>query len=291
MRERTVRALLPREERKAQALSRRVWSHEATQDMGYKITYPARSIRIFRAYLNDEQVISLGSFQGGKLIGQCFGHLWGRQGWIGPIEVDQLHRGRGAASDLLRMTEMELERRGADVIGLEAAADRSDLLAFYGKRGYREVARTLFYQKQIKPGRTRIPPSAQMPSARLLEACGLDCEAEMRITTEYGLGILLGDGERRSGAIYLHPLRGVPMSALRIVLAETAEDMRAVIEQAETVAAGVGSGTMFFNARADEKAHALITSMGYSAKGVNATLVKKGDYSPAGRFCVAPWAG
>jgi ribosomal protein S18 acetylase RimI-like enzyme len=286
-----VHFLLPREERRAQSLSRRVWSHEATVEMGREVNYPARSIRIFRAYLNDSSVISLGCFSRLRLIGQCFGHVWGEQGWTGPIEVDRRFRGRGVASELLRRTEEEMESRGARVIGLEAAADRSDILEFYEKRGYREVGRTLFYQKQLQSGRKRVPASGPMPSAELMRSCRVDCGAEMRMTVDYKLGIILGDGEKRSGALYLHPLRGVPMSALRIILAQTAEDMREIVGEAEAAAAAVGSGTLFFNARADEVTHEVLTGLGYSAKGVNVTFIKKGEYIPPGRFSVAPWAG
>jgi hypothetical protein len=67
--------------------------------------------------------------------------------------------------------------------------------------------------------------------------------------------------------------------------------MREVIGEAEAAAGAAGSGTLFFNARADEITHEILTGLGYSAKGVNVTFIKKGEYIPPGRFCVAPWAG
>ncbi len=286
-----VRVLRPGEERKSQSLSRRVWSHEASRDLGREVVYPARSVRIFRAYLADKSVQPFAAFSKKKLVGQCFGHLWGDQGWIGPIEVDHRHRAQGIASDLLLRTEERLTAMGARVLGLEAAADRSDILAFYEKRGYREVSRTMFYQKKLKARRTVLPPSGPMPTPELLAACGVDCSVEMRMTEAYGLGLRLGDGVNGSAAVYLHPLRGVPMSALRVLLSNSEDDMRRLLTAAEAAASAGGSDMLFFNARADERAHAVITSLGYAAKGVNVTMVKKGTYQPPGVYCIAPWAG
>jgi GNAT superfamily N-acetyltransferase len=291
MSDRSIRTLRPGEERKGQSLSRRVWSHEASRDLGRDIVYPARSVRIFRAYLADSSIVPLAAFSGRKLVGQCFGHLWGDQGWIGPIEVDHRHRAQGIASELLSRTEEKLMALGANVLGLEAAADRSDILAFYEKRGYREVGRTMFYQKHLKPKRGPLPGSGPMPAAELQADCHVDCSAEMRMTKEYRLGLLLGDGVNGSAAVYLHPLRGVPISALRVLLCRNADDMRLLLTDAEVAAKAGGSDTLFFNARADERTHEVITSLGYAAKGVNVTMLKKGTYQPPGVYCIAPWAG
>jgi ribosomal protein S18 acetylase RimI-like enzyme len=286
-----ISQLLPGGERKAQALSRRVWSHEASREAGRTVEYPARSVRIFRAYLTDPSMVALGAFDGRRLIGQCFGHLWGSEGWIGPIEVDHRHRGMGIASDLLRRTEDTLDAMGAEVLGLEAAADRSDILEYYKRRGYGEVGRTIYYQKRLCPSRGKLPPMGPMPEASLVRDSGMDCTAEMRMARDHGLGRVIGDGFVSSSVVYLHPLRGVPISALRVVLARTEEDLADAISKAEAVAASSGSDMLFFNARAYEETHELFASMGYQARGVNATLVKKGRRGPHCRYCIAPWAG
>jgi len=67
------------------------------------------------------------------------------------LAVDPAHRRRGLGRDLITWLEETAITAGTFIIGLELRASNESALAFYGKLGYREVARVPGYYQGVEP--------------------------------------------------------------------------------------------------------------------------------------------
>lgn len=134
--------------------SRRVgqeaWSDLVSRDIGRKVQYPIRPRRIVETYMWKEPKGCLVAYEGDKLVGSAFSHVWGKVGWVGPIEILSESQNRGIGKKLLNACEEYLVGRGCKVIGVETMPNIPKNLHFYITLGYLPKQLTLITEKPIR---------------------------------------------------------------------------------------------------------------------------------------------
>ena len=96
----SIRPMRPEDMEEVREVGQIAWSDMVMHDIGRKFRYPKRSPKIIEAYLAMEPEGCLVAEQGGKIIGSAFCHVWGKVGWIGPLEVLPDHQGSGVGKAL-----------------------------------------------------------------------------------------------------------------------------------------------------------------------------------------------
>ena len=72
----------------------------------------------------------------GKIIAYCFGRIWGKIAWLGPVSVLPSEENQGYGKRIVLTSIEVLKSQGAKTIGLEMSAYSSRNLAFYSKLGF-----------------------------------------------------------------------------------------------------------------------------------------------------------
>jgi GNAT superfamily N-acetyltransferase len=149
--------------------SRRVgqeaWSDLVSRDIGRKVQYPIRPRRIVETYMWKEPRGCLVAYEGDKLVGSAFSHVWGKVGWVGPIEILPENQNRRIGRSLLKACEDYLVERGCEVIGVETMPNIPKNLHFYITLGYLPKQLTLITEKPVRVS----DPFRSTPSVRELQ--------------------------------------------------------------------------------------------------------------------------
>ena len=78
------------------------------------------------------------AFQQGQLVASVYYEASGERGYIGMLAVRPNHQGRGVGRAIMQQAEQLLRRLGCRVAELSVVDVRTNLLAIYGKLGYRQ---------------------------------------------------------------------------------------------------------------------------------------------------------
>ncbi|MDH7507998.1 MAG: GNAT family N-acetyltransferase [Methanomassiliicoccales archaeon] len=134
---------------KAREMAQKAWSDMATRDAGRRISYPMRSKKIIEAYIWKEPKGCFVAEKCESIVGAAYSHVWGKLGWIGPIEVLPEFQNRGIGRALLSECEDFLRRSGCETIGIETMSHLPKNLHFYLSNGYRPDALTVIAEKPL----------------------------------------------------------------------------------------------------------------------------------------------
>ena len=125
------------------------WSDLALRDIGRHFKYPKRSERIIDSYIWSAPEGCIVAEEDGSIIGSAFSHIWGKVGWIGPLEVLPLHQDAGVGKSLLSECEKYLTNKGCEVIGLETMSHLPKQMHFYMSSGFVPQETTLIMEKMV----------------------------------------------------------------------------------------------------------------------------------------------
>lgn len=100
------------------------------------------SAETLQAFVVREDAFALLAEEEGEVVGTalCLFSEWRREGRVASVAVREGLRRRGVGSALLEEAEAELERRGANIYGLEAEVGNQAAIGLYRKHGYRVTA-------------------------------------------------------------------------------------------------------------------------------------------------------
>ena len=290
------------------------WSDLATHDIGRKFKYPKRSERIIDAYLYNEPGGCIVAEEDGKIIGSAFAHVWGRIGWIGPLEVLPAHQSHGVGKLLLGASEQHLRERGCEIIGLETMSHIPKHIHFYMSSGYRPSSLILIVEKVLRyEGRSTasvVEPGAAgieeaMPAISRLSAKVnplLDYSKEAAVTVGKRLGnvyIFEEGGEARGAAIMHSYQRGeeASYSSIKALLVDPQapnplEIMSSLLSKCEQVSLEQGKSRLLTRFSGDHlQLYNVLLSHDYMLKGANVRMTKLGDYRENGSYHITSWAG
>jgi GNAT superfamily N-acetyltransferase len=97
-----------------------------------------RDVRPLSVFARDE---------GGVVRGGAVGRTWGQCCELQQLWVEDMHRGQGVGSDLVKRFENEAARRGCTLVYLDTFTFQAP--AFYEKLGYRVALQTRGYTDNI----------------------------------------------------------------------------------------------------------------------------------------------
>ncbi len=295
-------------------VSQIAWTDLATRDAGRKVRYPKRSARLIEAYMWKEPQGCLVVETEGKVIGSAFCHVWGRVGWIGPLEVLPYHQDLGVGKALLHQCEAFLNSRKCEVIGLETMPHLSKNLHFYLSAGYCTSDLTVIVEKilgkeveqegNIKEVKEqdlpRILPQLSELSEKVEPNLDYSREWEMVIGKDLGTGLVyISDGKLR-GAALLHTYQRMEdedYASIKMLLTDPElGDGQAVfsslLDKTQHLCKDLGKTRIM--TRFPVKAPLLynfMTARGYFLKGSNIRMLKLGDYREKGTYNLSSWAG
>jgi GNAT superfamily N-acetyltransferase len=290
------------------------WSDLAMHDIGRKFKYPKRSEKIVDAYLWKDPGGCIVAEEDGKIVGSAFCHVWGRVGWIGPLEVLPTHQDHGIGKALLGRCEAHLESRGCSVIGLETMAHLPKHLHFYMSSGYRPGATTLIMEKMLRPEEQiggevgeltmeNLPAGLQSVSSlseKVNAQLDYSIEAEAIIRRQLGHVYFVKEDRGLAGLALLHTYqRGdeATYSSIKALLIDPqASDPKmtfsALISKCERTSLDLNKGRLLTRFPAgDLRLYQHMLERCYVLKGANLRLVKKGDYREQGEYSITSWAG
>ncbi|MEM3059700.1 MAG: GNAT family N-acetyltransferase [Methanomassiliicoccales archaeon] len=138
----------------ARAVAQEAWSDIATRDAGRRISYPMRSRKIIESYVKRSPNGCFVAEIDGKIIGCVYSHVWGKLGWIGPIEVLPNYQNKGVGSSLISCCEQFLLNAGCNTIGIETMPHILKNMHLYLKCGYVPIATTVIAEKIIQSRRS-----------------------------------------------------------------------------------------------------------------------------------------
>lgn len=96
---------------------------------------------MIRGALLSQFFCGYGAFEGVEVVGFVFGTVIFEDAEIDDVAVAAEYRRRGVARELLKLTEEEAKRRGADRVFLEVRVHNLPATELYVKCGYRAVRR------------------------------------------------------------------------------------------------------------------------------------------------------
>lgn len=145
-------------------------------------------------------------------------HRSGREGWMGPLAVQEEQQGIGLGKTIVRAGVAWLESNGVTTIGLETMPRTLDNIGFYSRLGFQPGRLTLTVTLDAAAA-DRAPALVGRLSARsrddAVEACralvgdllpGYDFTREILLTDQHALGdtVLLRDGDEITGYALCH---------------------------------------------------------------------------------------
>ncbi len=198
----TIRTMEKKDVEAVRQLIPAVFAHLFAQETGRPQHLPLRLEKEILFYLgNNPEGCFLAATAKGKVMGCCFGHIWGETGWLGPMVVAPSYQGRGIGSRLLERGTYYLENSGCKVIGLETMPQTTANVGLYLRNNYYpKNLRIRFYKNmdshQIKTdGRFMLPSTWSQASAFL--------EDVKRISREVDPFI---DYQKEFAGVYQHDL-------------------------------------------------------------------------------------
>ncbi len=290
------------------------WSDLATHDIGRKFKYPKRSERIIDAYLSNEPGGCIVAEEDGKIIGSAFAHVWGRIGWIGPLEVLPACQSHGVGKLLLGASEQHLRERGCEIIGLETMSHIPKHIHFYMSSGYRPSSLILIVEKVLRyegrstasvvePGGAGIEgamPAISRLSAKVNPLLDYSREAAVTVGKRLGNVYIFEEGGEARGAAIMHSYqRGeeASYSSIKALLVDPQapnplEIMSSLLSKCEQVSLEQGKNRLLTRFSGDHlQLYNVLLSHDYMLKGANVRMTKLGDYRENGSYHITSWAG
>ncbi len=290
------------------------WSDLAMHDIGRKFKYPKRSEKIVDAYLWKDPGGCIVAEEGGKIVGSAFCHVWGRVGWIGPLEVLPAHQDHGIGKALLHSCEAHLEASGCSVIGLETMAHLPKHLHFYMSSGYRPGATTLIMEKILRHEVNTSGPvdeltldllptslrSVSSLSAKVNPQLDYSVEAEAIVKKRLGHVYFAQDDHGVAGFALLHTYQrgdeATYSSVKALIVDPFASDPKTtfskLMSRCEQTSLELNKGRLLTRFSAgDLRLYEHMLDRSFVLKGANLRLVKKGEYAEQGDYSITSWAG
>lgn len=290
------------------------WSDLAMHDIGRKFKYPKRSEKIVDAYLWKDPGGCIVAEEGGKIVGSAFCHVWGRVGWIGPLEVLPAHQDHGIGKALLNGCEAHLESRGCSVIGLETMTHLPKHLHFYMSSGYRPGATTLIMEKILRHEENTCGavdeltldhlstglPSVSSLSVKVNPQLDYSVEAEAIVRKRLGHVYFANDDRGVVGFALLHTYQrgdeATYSSVKALIVDPLASDPKAtftkLMSRCEQTSLDLNKGRLLTRFPAgDLRLYGHMLDRSFVLKGANLRLVKKGEYAEQGDHSITSWAG
>jgi ribosomal protein S18 acetylase RimI-like enzyme len=300
--------------------SRRVgqeaWSDLVSRDIGRKIRYPIRPRRIVETYMWKEPKGCLVVYEDNHLVGSAFSHVWGKVGWVGPIEILPESQNRGVGRMLLDACEEYLRERECRVIGVETMPNIPKNLHFYIMGGYVPRQLTLITEKPVRVSESRpIPLATRELEEKELDTLLprivdlskqvnplLDYSIEFKAMFKKRLGqcmVIDHDGEV-GGVALLHSYNRSGDSnfcSIKLVLVDGNlpnpwEAFVDLIFACENKALELGRKRIYSRFSGDNpKMYSIMTNCGFRLANSNIRVVKDGDYIEKTDFHISSWAG
>jgi N-acetylglutamate synthase-like GNAT family acetyltransferase len=294
-------------------LSRAVWADQLFKDTGIEVEYPAREMKVYAAYVDNEPDGNLVAEVEGRIVAASYAHTWGSVGWIGPVEVVSRWQGNGIGTELLRRSSSYLESRGCRVIGVETMGDSEKNVSFYGALDYSITSPTFVYEKVISKVTELSGLTEELPADRCERYLptlssitdsifpGMDLRKEFRMAMLGGIGKVLvaRDAEDRViGASIVHErtVEGLSSHLMRALIVDPDSESRekafsSLVNDSEVVARGMGARKLFFTSSVSARSVTALSELGYQVIGNNVKMLMTGDYSEKGDFQLISWAG
>jgi len=292
------------------------WSDVVSRDLGRKVTYPTRSRKIIETYMWKEPKGCLVVVEDGEVIGNAFSHVWGKVGWVGPIEVLPQCQNRGIGKLLLAECEKYLYSRGCKIVGVETMPHIPKNLHFYFSGGYRSSSLTLITEKPVRlVDSESVPDNVReckwdelgdiLPRIRELSAQVnplLDFSIEFTALFKMNLGhcFLFEEKNKIAGLALLHSYkrsRESNYSSIKIVLVDDRYPMkgavfRDLIRACEYKSRELGKNRIYTRfAPAVPTMYGTMSEMNYRLAGSNIRMIKGGDYQENSEYHISSWAG
>ena len=300
--------------------SRRVgqeaWSDLVSRDIGRKIRYPIRPRRIVETYMWKEPRGCLIAHEGERLVGTAFSHIWGKVGWVGPIEILPDSQNRGIGKRLLESCEEYLRDGGCQVIGVETMPNVTKNIHFYLTQGYTPRQLTLITEKPVRlskqmeiPSRIReleanelenILPRMRELSEQVNPLLDLSIEFKALFKKNLGQCFIWDNGKEILGAALLHSYHRTGDSnfcSIRTVLVDgNASDPWGIfsdlIRGCENKGIELGKKRMYTRFSGENpKMYGTMVKCGFRLANSNIRVLKDGDYQERTDYHVSSWAG
>ncbi len=313
-REIIIRPMTHEDIEEVRTVSQIAWTDLATRDAGRKVRYPKRSAKLIEAYMWKEPNGCLVVENDGKIIGSAFCHVWGRVGWIGPLEVLPYHQDMGIGKALLNQCEAYLNLKKCEVIGLETMPHLSKNLHFYLSTGYKASDLTVIVEKALgkepEEGNKILEVDAdnlsdilpKLPELSAKVEPHLDYSREWEMVIRKGLGIglaYLRDGELE-GAALLHTYQRMEdedYASIKMLLTEPGNKddqmiFTSLMHKSQSYCRDLGKARLMTRFPVKSPTlYNLISSLGFLLKGSNIRMLKRGEYEERGTYNLSSWAG
>lgn len=292
------------------------WSDVVSRDLGRKVTYPTRSRRIIETYMWKEPGGCLVVVEDGEIIGNAFSHVWGRVGWVGPIEILPQYQNRGIGRMLLAECEKYLISRGCEIIGVETMPHISKNLHFYLSGGYIPSALTLIMEKPVRlvdsdtmPDNVRefdreeleeVLPRIRELSAQVNPLLDFSIEFAALFKMNLGQCFLFEENNEITGLALLHSYkrsRESNYTSIKIVLVDDRSRMkgavfRDLIKACEYKSKELGRNRIYTRfSTGSQLLYRAMAEMDYRLAGSNIRMVKGGVYQEDSEYHISSWAG
>lgn len=274
------------------------WSNLLKRQTGLEVSYPVRQATWYTSRLRHEPSGCICIEEGGRLIATGFALSCGKVGWIGPMEVDPAHQGKGHGTQLLLSLESYLSTRGCKAVGLETMKDISRNLDFYSQAGYSVEQDMLFLEKDWLEGHDAGRPekgTIDVKEVRKLAATinpGFDPSSEFLIYQEMGIGRTLST-EGAVALLLTDPIPGSGKAYLRTVLTEgyhRLDEAIGLVQQAEREALWSGARAIFTIVPAQSELLTYLLRGGYRPKGADVRMMK-GEFARSHECSIFSWSG
>lgn len=310
-----VRPMEPNDIEEVKEVGQISWSDLAMRDIGKKFRYPKRSEKIIEAYMWKEPKGCLVAVIDDKIVGSAFSHVWGKIGWIGPLEVLPTNQDAGVGKSLLKECENYLISKGCTSIGLETMSHLPKQMHFYLSSGFAPGPMVLILEKMLKNedimprlevdivdqrSLSTVMPEISRISSRINP--GLDYSVELQSLVEKKLGeaYIVRNNDTVLGAALLHTYqRGDESnySSIKALFVDPKVDdqldiFSSLLRECEIRSASMGKNRILSRMSSDHlNLYKEMLDRCYSLKGANLRMVKLNDYRESGSYHLVSWAG
>jgi len=309
-----VRKMTSRDLDEIRKVGQDAWSDMASRDLGRKVWYPLRPKRLIESYMLQEPGGCLVAECEGKLVSSAYSHVWGKIGWVGPLEVLPEYQNMGVGKTILRACEDYLRSRGCEVVGVETMCHIPKNIHFYLSAGFVSNRLTLIMEKPLAHGDERLRMAREIGREEIREILPsvaslsrkmhplLDYSVEFEIVERMGLGsaFVLEEREKLVGAALLHTFRrqgGVDFSSFKLLMVDPQYPdqpaaLRDLIRGCEMKSRAQKKKKIYVRLGGDNlPLYEQMNSAGYRIVGANIRMTKPGSYREEGMCHLSSWAG
>jgi len=311
-----IRAMKEEDISESRRVGQEAWSDLVSRDIGRKIMYPIRPRKIVETYMWKEPLGCLVAVDENRLIGTAFSHVWGKVGWIGPIEILPEVQDRGIGKMLLEACEEYIRGKGCEVIGVETMPNMPKNIHFYLTQGYTPRQLTLITEKPIRVSELRpVPehireleeeelkgfiPRIQDLSRQVNPLLDYSIEFKALFKKRLGQCFVMDDGEVIKGVALLHSYNRSGDSnfcSIKTVLVDgdfpdpwgTFEDL---LVTCENKAVELGKKRIYTRFSGENpRMYSTVIGHGFRLANSNIRVIKNGDYQERTDYHVSSWAG